>query len=352
MAQAEQIADLQSEARELKEFIAKARKRPVNFAIALGQGKGDPAFILHLKKNPKVLRKLAKAETKNAKGAHGEMTVDSQDVVLACQNDPPSVLLKIMKRYFKDRRLPYRPVIKLPDGTILAEDAADRDEGPGTPAKRLASGDVAAREGTSGDLESALLKRQYQIAALLASGPWPPDQKKFLLAVQKKLPEMQQGLGADAERAKVAAALAMIDKRLEGLKPSSGMTLKQAAKIALVWDAVRNHAVSGVNDLGVRLRATRDSEAIEAAEVVDRLAADFPSGLDESLSALQNAIRKADGTADLQRSKAKDNIRLCLEYLATHKELIQICENNLFGAKVSIRKPLKEALTRIHAAMR
>ena len=121
----------EKESQQLKKLLSLARKGPINFGISLGKKKPEElAFLAHRTKNPKSLRKKAREETGNSKGAHGEMTVDGKNLLFVCEDSPPGPIVKAMRIFLKELKVPLRPEFVLPGeepGAAKAAPAEDAD---------------------------------------------------------------------------------------------------------------------------------------------------------------------------------------------------------------------------------
>jgi hypothetical protein len=166
------------------------------------------------------------------------------------------------------------------------------------------------------------------------------DVEKRLAAA--KTPTPTTGSKPESEGDEDGARNALVEKyrpRVEG--------------VVAAWEQARATASLGADDLSRRLRATGDVDAVRAADVVDGLAAEFPDGLDAALDDIRDAIKRNDGDAlgDLCES-AEDHVKDCLQYLKDNRTLIGYCENNAFGAGVSISEPLVKALQDVLAGLK
>ena len=103
--------DKEKEIQHLKKMLKMARKSPINFGIALGKGDESLSFFAHQARDPKSLRKKAREETSNSKGAHGEMTVDGKNLVFVCQDSLPRLLRHRLIERLPSRHLVLRQVI-------------------------------------------------------------------------------------------------------------------------------------------------------------------------------------------------------------------------------------------------
>src|SRR5262249_45125352 len=116
------------------------------------------------------------------------------------------------------------------------------------------------------------------------------------------------------------------------------------------WRQALDDATEGVEDLEARLRSRNDPDADAAAEVVGQLAAGFPDGLSDALTELTHPA--SGGPVAPLRARVRAAAKDSLQYLTANKQLIGICERNLFGAPVEVSKPLAAVLASIVAELK
>lgn len=146
--------DKEKDAQHLKKMLKMARKRPINFGISLGKGDESLAFLSHQARDPKSLRKKAREETGNSKGAHGEMTVDGKNLVFACQDSPPGPIVKAMRLFLKDLKVPLRAEFLGPDeapGSARAASADGAEDADGADGAEAAPAEADSADGAGAD---------------------------------------------------------------------------------------------------------------------------------------------------------------------------------------------------------
>jgi hypothetical protein len=74
---------------KLKGYIDQARKAPLNFAICLGKGPDDLAFLMSKTKGPSNLAKAAKQMSSGSKISAGTVTASGKVLSVNCEEDPP-----------------------------------------------------------------------------------------------------------------------------------------------------------------------------------------------------------------------------------------------------------------------
>ncbi|MCF6304615.1 MAG: hypothetical protein L3J33_04525 [Rhodobacteraceae bacterium] len=119
-------AELKKQGALLKEIIAQARKKTLNFALL--QGKDQMFLVTHLKKNPAMLRKEAKKEGGGPKAAMGTLNVEGKSLIFSVEDEPPGPFPKLTKKHFMTRGIPVRVTFKLPNGTVFDDGEAPEAE--------------------------------------------------------------------------------------------------------------------------------------------------------------------------------------------------------------------------------
>ncbi|MBL4806965.1 MAG: hypothetical protein JKY31_06700 [Rhodobacteraceae bacterium] len=119
-------AELKKQGLVLKETIAQARKKTLNFALL--QGKDQMYLVTHLKRNTAMLRKEAKAAGGGPKAAMGTLNVEGKNLIFSVEEEPPGPFPKLTKKHFMTRGIAVRVTFKLPNGKVVddgepAEDA-------------------------------------------------------------------------------------------------------------------------------------------------------------------------------------------------------------------------------------
>ena len=108
---------------ELKKHIKLAKKQAMNFAWSPGK-KEDPVFILHKRKAPKILSKIARIESGNPKVSWGTAEVKGKLMTLTCEKEVPQ-MAKTMKRYMRSQKVSMNILILDEDGNELESDIED-----------------------------------------------------------------------------------------------------------------------------------------------------------------------------------------------------------------------------------
>ncbi len=107
-------AELTKQGVVLKEVIAKARKKPYNFALL--QGKDQMYLVTHLKKKPEMLRKEAKKEGGGPKGIMGTLNVEGKNLIFSIEEEPPGSFPKLIKNFFMVRGIAVSVTFNLASG--------------------------------------------------------------------------------------------------------------------------------------------------------------------------------------------------------------------------------------------
>ncbi len=353
MAQQQAQIDPKEELQELKQMIGKARKRAVSFAIALGKGKEEPAFLLHLIQRPQALRRQAKTETGSARGAHGKMTVDGKYITLDClDDDPPPILFKVMKRYLKDRKLPYKFVLKGPGGQVVGESevlepgaAANEDEpDPSDPREAIKAllpdlmADLAALEKLDPETAAKLRK--------LAGHAAEQAKKGDLQEAMRLFDSCTTALGKAQTRARGAQAAAAIPE---------GRVAEIVRRVELarsVWQTQRMRTITGLDDLIAELRDHEDSELQAIAGRIAVLSKDIPAQIDAALEKLGSALETGEPTGiETAKAAVLKELGGGTAYLTANRTELVNCEENPFGIKLAIVQPLAESLKAIRTSI-
>ncbi len=130
----------EAEIKDIKAMITAAKQKPINMGICLGKKPETIEIRLDRVRNPAALMREAKAAGETPKTACGVLTVEGVKAKLTCEEDPPLVLAKTLKKFFKSIDLPMKITIVGPDGKNYEDD--DEDE-KGNAAVGSAPGAVA-----------------------------------------------------------------------------------------------------------------------------------------------------------------------------------------------------------------
>lgn len=342
--------DPDKELKVLKDMIAKARERPINFGIALG--KDEPAFFMHPARQPDQLRKEAKARTKGAKGTQGQAELDGKRMILTCLEEPPTVLFRAMKAYMKDRKLGYRLVFRGVDGKVYDDEG--EEEGA---AKGEGGGASQAQELYEGLLETI----PGDLQRLRASNPAAAEKIEKVVAAGRTI----AATGQDYEK-----ALTYLDKAAQAIAKAQGAGAAQAAadaipegKVAAMiemvelsqtnWREVRFRSMEGLDELMVELRDSEDRDLHLIADKIQLVAKDMPESLEALLGKLGKAVNARDaGLTGALKTEAQGELKTCAGYLKSFDKEIGRCERNPLGVTVKIRQPMAESLKEISANLR
>lgn len=165
----------EAESLNLKGLLARAKKKPLNFAFMLG--KSGPVLEAHPRKEFDVLIERAKKKGGGTRGAWGTMRVDGTFIVLDCQNEPPGSLGRLAKGYFVDRGHKYRiQVTQRPGGVGNGESGSLGETGhsPGVDQAAGLGEDQGGRGGPDGPLPQGEAKQGEALPRDAAPGDAAP----------------------------------------------------------------------------------------------------------------------------------------------------------------------------------
>ncbi len=97
-------------------MITVAKQKPVNMGICIGKMPETTEIRLDRVRNPASLMRAAKAAGETPKTACGVLTVEGVNAKLTCEKDPPLVLAKTLRKFFKSIDLPMKFTIFGPEG--------------------------------------------------------------------------------------------------------------------------------------------------------------------------------------------------------------------------------------------
>lgn len=314
----------------LKKMLAMARRAPINFGIALGKEKPeDLAFIAHQRKDPKSLRKQARAETGNSKGAHGEMTLDGKQLLFICQDSPPGPLTKAMKLFLRGLKVPLSPEFRVPDEAAAPAKAAPAE-----------AAEEAAADATPAASEAAPASGGKIDAA---EEEWNRRHEKARLATVKIL---KAGLG-DSD--KIRAVLSFAQGKAETGNHAAGLKALDTLEKLLVA-AAKGKAGGGKGDIAagivekrkflitrwqkvpaeVKVELGNLKSAIAANvpdEDPDELCAAIEKSLDALIGEIQSAIDASIGVGDPGYKAALKAIEQQKQKVQSH-EIIQLLKKS------------------------
>ena len=320
----------------LKKMLSMARKAPINFGIALGSEKPeDLAFLAHQRKDPKSLRKHARTETGNSKGAHGEMTVDGKKLLFICQDSPPGPLTKAMKLFLRGLKVPLSPEFRVPDEAVAPAKAASA-----APAEAAEAAEEAAADATPAAREAAPAS-DGKIDA--AEAEWNRRHEKARLATVKIL---KAGLG-DSD--KIRAVLSFAQGKAETGNYAVGLKALDTLEKLLVA-AVKGKAGGGKGDIAAGIVKKRKflitrwqkvpaEVKVELGNLKSAIAANVPdedpgelcaaieTSLDKLIGEIQSAIDASIGAGDPGYKTALKAIEQQKQKVRSH-EIIQLLKKS------------------------
>lgn len=109
---------------ELKKLLKLAKKRPMPFAFCPSAGDDDNVLIIHRKRKPDMLGKVAKKEGEGTKVAFGTFTIKGREMSMTCEREIAG-LAKKMKRHMKIEKKPMNIIILDMSGNVLESDIED-----------------------------------------------------------------------------------------------------------------------------------------------------------------------------------------------------------------------------------
>ncbi len=316
----------EKDAQHLKKMITMARKGPIKFGIALGKKKPeDLAFLAHQTKNPKSLRKQAREETGNSKGTHGKMTVDGKDLVFICQDSPPGPILKAMRIFLRDLKVPLRAEFRLPDEAAgpakaapaeTAEEAAARRAPAASEAEPASDGEIdAAKEEWNRRHEKARLAA----VKVLKAGLGDSDKIRAVLS-------FAQGKAETGDYAAALRALNSLEKLLvRAIKDKTGggkddiaAGIVEKRKFLITrWQKVPA-------EVKVELGNLKTAIAVNVPdEDPDELCGAIETSLDELIGEIQSAIDASIGAGDPGYATALKTIEQQKQKVQNH-EIVQL----------------------------
>jgi hypothetical protein len=105
---------------DLSGLLIAARKTPCNVAMMIGDG----GIVLrwHRRKRTDILVRAAKQDGGGRRGAWGTMRLKGKNLVLQCEEEPPTALPRAAKRFFRDRGEAVKLLFQSPAGAILSDE--------------------------------------------------------------------------------------------------------------------------------------------------------------------------------------------------------------------------------------
>ena len=121
--------ELKEEGAQLGALIAKARKKPHNFALVIAK---DDGIVLEAdpRKASSVMLRQAKSNGGTAKGVMGVMSVKGKVIQFSVEDPdgPPKVLLMQTKKHLKDRGLAFKVAFLLPGGDAIGDEDDEAED--------------------------------------------------------------------------------------------------------------------------------------------------------------------------------------------------------------------------------
>lgn len=271
----------QSALDDLKAMLKFARKGPVGFGVCLGKKPANTVLILHRKKAPEMLQRLAKKEGETAKISCGEIEISGKNASLRCFEDPPPVLQKALKTFFaKTVGTPLKVTLLNAEGSVLE---GDEDEDAGEPTPTPDEQEAPASDPRIETLKAGAKDLSGQIGGIADS-----EVRAKLAGAFKKLVEIINR--GDAETAEVAfeKLQTMVDrfagepaqesptppagdgwaKVVAKIEPQVLTAVKanhpEAGKIRAVWGFAQEKAEAG--DIATALKAVKRLTPLLTAE--------------------------------------------------------------------------------------
>lgn len=307
---------------ELKKLLKLGKKRPMPFAFCPSGGDDDNILIIHRKRKPEMLGKIARKEGEGTKIAFGTFTVKGKELTATCERQLAG-LAKRLKRHLKAEKMPLNIVIldasgevlesdieELPDDDLLdgaddldenEDDDADQDAGADEDEENdelLNAKDLAGRlkaikpdvDALQGDFGVKLAKLMGASAGAIKSGNLDVADKS-IAAIEAALERMQGATAPDAPAAPDEAMLALV-QRINKAKSAAGDLQDDAQKkisdflgkaVALVkkGDAAQATKIMDAVDQALSKAGggAQDPKAAEWAKVEAKLAAEVQRSL-------------------------------------------------------------------------
>lgn len=120
--------DLQVEGAALKKMVKLGKKQALSFAFCPGP-QNNHVFMIHRRRSPEMLGKLARKEGESPKVAFGTFEVKGRTLEMSCGRTVPQ-MAKLLKKYLKSQKITANVVILDADGEILDSDIEDLPPDP------------------------------------------------------------------------------------------------------------------------------------------------------------------------------------------------------------------------------
>ncbi|MFL4469066.1 hypothetical protein ACERZ8_03995 [Tateyamaria armeniaca] len=158
--------ELKDEGVALGALIAKARKKPHNFALVIAKDEGvvleaDP------RKASAVMWRQAKANGGTSKGTMGTFSVRGKllEFTVEGEDSPPKVLLMQTKKHLKDRGLAFKVAFVMPSGESISDDGDEDDEEQPKDIAEADAPDEQEEDKSTDDRAEALTAKIKELAA-------------------------------------------------------------------------------------------------------------------------------------------------------------------------------------------
>lgn len=268
------MSDLKVEGPELKKMVKLGRKQSLSFGFSPGTG-NDHALLIHRRKNPSMLGKLARKESGGKKVAFGTFEVKGRTVEMTCERLIPQ-LAKTVKKYMKSQKASVNVVILDMDGNAVESDiedlAPDPDMEDGAAEADFAEAEDAAADAPEPEAEAEDAEQQEEAPAQDAA------------ALAARLKALQPAIAAAEEaaatklKAVMAAAVGQIkssafDKAETTISALEAAVAKLTAASGAAPEAAAEPADSGPDfkALAVRAQALKGAIADAAEPARDKL---------------------------------------------------------------------------------
>ena len=147
---------------DIKELIAKARKRPMNAAWLIG--KEGLVLRAHPRMPVDVVRRKAKEGGGGTTGAVGVLTVEGKVVLLTCEDKPPQTFAKQAQKFLMAQGVAMKVRIALPDGSTQE---ADIEEEPRLSGAQLGHDISEIRDTITANADALTPEQQEKLGRIL-----------------------------------------------------------------------------------------------------------------------------------------------------------------------------------------
>ncbi|MEO9573620.1 MAG: hypothetical protein ABJ263_12945 [Tateyamaria sp.] len=200
-------------------LIAKARKKPHNFALVIAK---DDGVVLEAdpRKAAAVMWRQAKANGGTSKGTMGTFLVRGKVLEFTVEGDdpPPKILLMQTKKHLKDRGLAFKVAFVMPGGESITDDEDDKEEPSKTGAKEDAGGEQDTDAGTDDRVELLTAKiKELAVGVKKLGAINKSAASKLADGLKKASAAVASGKFSSAETTTI-----MVAKALQAMGVSSG----------------------------------------------------------------------------------------------------------------------------------